>query len=225
MKRTMNLDRIIALLLLPAILVVLAILYVVTVSLQGRPFIFASERMRDADTPFKLYKIRTLHPSCPGDREGVLAGHARQRVTPIGWWLRRLRLDELPQIFNVIRGDIRFIGPRPPLRRHVAACPARFRKLLRDTQPGITGLATVMVHAREERLLSKCRTAEEAEDVYVRTCLPLKMRLDMIYQERRSYRLDALILWRTFARLGGVVPTRAHSMRGWQTAATSVRTA
>lgn len=201
MQHNVTFDRAFATLLLPLVLPVLGFLYVLALLSQGRPFIYASERMRDADTSFRLYKIRTMRPPGFGDREGALGGHLAHRVTPLGVWLRRLRLDELPQIFNVIRGDIRFIGPRPPLRKHVEACPRRYRRLLASTRPGITGLATVMVHAREERLLSACRTAEETELVYQRRCLPVKLRLDMIYQRKRSLVLDLMVLWRTFARL------------------------
>ncbi len=198
--RILSVDRIIAFVMLPILLPLLAVLYVVVMALQGRPFIYSSERMRDADTAFRLYKIRTMHPH-PHDPEGALGGHQMRRVTPMGAWLRRYRLDEIPQVFNVIKGDIRFHGPRPPLRKHVAACPRRYRRLLASTRPGITGLATVMVHAREERLLTACRTASETEDVYIRRCLPLKLRLDTIYQQNRSLRLDAIVLWRTFTRL------------------------
>lgn len=192
-------DRALACLMLPVVLCLLAVLYVVVVALQGRPFLYSSERMRDADTAFQLYKIRTMRPH--SEAEGVLGGQRMRRVTPVGAWLRRFRLDELPQIFNVIKGDIRFIGPRPPLRRHVTACPIAYRRLLSTSQPGITGLATVMVHAREERLMAACRTEAESEEVYLRRCLPVKLRLDAIYQRNRCLGLDLLVLWRTFARL------------------------
>lgn len=195
------LERLIACLLLPAILPVLGVLWVVVVGVQGRPFLYRSERMRDLRTPFRLYKIRTMHPALPDATETALGGHARARVTRIGAVLRRTRLDELPQIFNVIRGDIGFVGPRPPLRRHVEARADIYGPLLARSRPGITGLATVMVHAREERLLSACLSPEETEEVYLRRCLPVKLRLDLLYAARRSLFLDALIVWRTFARL------------------------
>lgn len=204
MARDLTPDRFIACLLLPVILPILAVLYVVVVAVQGRPFLYVSERMRDADTAFPLYKIRTMHSCDAGSAESVLGGEQRHRITWAGGLLRRTRLDELPQIFNVLRGDMRFVGPRPPLRRHVAACPRRYRRLLARSRPGITGLATVMVHAREERLMAACRTVAESEAVYLRRCLPVKLRLDLIYQRRRSLWLDALILWRTFS---GLVPS------------------
>lgn len=193
-------SQIIAAMLLPPILVLLCVLYVAVVLFQGRPFLYVSERMRDAETSFRLYKIRTLRPAKDAV-ETVLGGAQRDRVTALGLFLRRSRLDELPQIFNVLKGDIGFIGPRPPLRAHVAACPSDFALVLRAVRPGITGLSTVMVHRREERLLSRCRTAEEAEQVYLTLCLPLKLRLEMLYADRRGFLLDVRILWQTFSRL------------------------
>lgn len=207
-------DRLVACLLLPAILPVLAILYVVVVAVQGRPFLYVSERMRDGETAFSLYKIRTMRRSLTADGETVLGGVERRRVTRIGAVLRRTRLDELPQIFNVLRGDMRFIGPRPPLRRHVAAHPEAYGRLLRRSRPGITGLATVTVHAREERLLSGCTSAAESEEVYLRRCLPVKLRLDLLYAQRRSLGLDLLILWRTLSRLTRVPVRSPPAPRG-----------
>lgn len=202
-------SQIAAIMILPVVLPILAVLYIVVLLAQGRPFLFTSERMRDTETAFRLYKIRTMRPDA-ARREGVLGGPNRLYVTPIGRFLRRTRLDELPQIFNVLKGDIGFIGPRPPLRAHVMACPRRYRRVLSRVRPGITGLSTVMVHRREERLLSRCRTAEEAEAVYRAHCLPLKLRLDQLYAEKCGVLLNALILWRTFARL---TPWATASMR------------
>lgn len=194
-------DRAIALALAPLALLLLAMLYVVVVSVQGKPFLFASERMRAPGRSFRLYKIRTMHPPETGAEEGVLGGHQMRRVTRIGAVLRKTRLDEVPQIINVLKGDIRFIGPRPPLRRYVEAYPELYAEVLSETPPGITGLATVMLHGREERLLSVCRDADEADRVYRRRCIPLKARLDRIYRDRRGIGLNTLILYRTISRL------------------------
>ncbi len=193
-------SQVAAAVLLPFVLPVLSLLFLVVLVLQGRPFLYSSERMRDANTSFRLYKIRTMRPD-DDNRETILGGPNRRRVTSVGWVLRKTRLDELPQIFNVLKGDIGFIGPRPPLREHVLAYPAHFGRVLSATRPGITGLSTVMVHAREDRLLSRCSTVEEAEEVYRKHCLPLKLRLDLLYAEKSGVALDLLILWRTFSRL------------------------
>ena len=196
-----SMSQFIALLLLPAILCVLAVLYVVVVLLQGRPFIYASERMNAVDKSFRLYKIRTMHPPDPFADERVLCAKQARRVTGIGRFLRCTRLDELPQIFNVLKGEIGFVGPRPPLRRYVEAYPEIYSEVLRDTLPGITGLATIMVHQREERLLAKCFTAEHADHVYRTRCIPIKARIDLIYRRHNGLRLNTFIVWMTLARL------------------------
>ncbi len=201
MDRRVNVDFWLALTLAPVVLLLLVLLFVIVVPLQGRPFFYSCERMKTRDTSFRLIKIRTLHPLDPDAEQTALGGHMLSRVTPIGALLRKTRLDELPQIFNVIRGDMRFIGPRPQLRKYVEAYPELFDEVLRDTPPGITGLATVVFHRREEKLLAACRSAEETDAVYRRRCIGTKARLDLIYRERRGVRLNLWILWHTIARL------------------------
>lgn len=199
--RRLSLSQLVALLAVPAVLLILAVLYVIVVAIQGRPFLYVSERMRSTDESFRLFKIRTMRPVEGDADQSVLCGFQSRRVTRIGGVLRRTRLDELPQIFNVLKGDIRFIGPRPPLRRYVKAYPELYGQILGDMPPGITGLATVIVHRREERLLAACKDPVEADRVYRERCIPLKARLDLIYHRNRGPRLDALILLRTFTRL------------------------
>ena len=212
MARQFTLDQVFALLLLPLVLALLAVLYLVVVPLQGRPFIFASRRMRGMDQTFSLLKIRTMHPMDEVADQSALGGDQKWRVTRIGGLLRRTRLDELPQILNVLRGDIRFIGPRPPLAKYVALYPELYARVLADTPPGITGLATVILHAREERLLSACRSPEETDRCYRARCIPIKARLDLIYRRRRGWALNLMILWLTFARLFPLAPVRRSKM-------------
>ncbi len=201
LARWVSVSQLIALLAAPAVLLALGVLYVIVVAAQGRPFFYVSERMRTPDQAFRLYKIRTMRPVAPEEEQTVLCGLQARRVTPIGAVLRRTRLDELPQIINVLKGDLRFIGPRPPLRRYVEAYPDLYRRVLGETPPGITGLATVTVHRREERLLSACRDPAEADRVYRERCIPVKARLDLIYRRNRGIALNAIILFRTLSRL------------------------
>lgn len=201
MTRQFSLDQAFALVLLPFVVAILALLYIIVVACQGRPFIFSSERMRTHDQSFHLLKVRTMRPVGSASDQSALGGDQKLRVTPLGAILRRTRLDELPQIFNVLRGEIRFIGPRPPLRKYVVQYPDLYERVLTDTPPGITGLATVLLHAREGRLLAKCRTAAETDAVYRLRCLPIKARIDLIYRDNRGWTLNAMILWMTFSRL------------------------
>lgn len=164
---------------------------------DGRPVFHGGERMQSPTRAFTLWKFRTMVPE-EGDL-GVTGGDKTNRVTPLGRRLRRARLDELPQLWNLLRGDISIVGPRPPLRHYVEAYPALYAEVLR-CRPGLTGLATVAFRRREARLLAHCRTAEETEAVYCRRCIPTKARLDLLYAARQSLWLDLALILRTFGR-------------------------
>ncbi len=161
---------------------------------EGRPVFYRAERMHSRDTAFGLWKFRTMRPA-PGD-SGVSGGDKSERITRLGSVLRRTRLDELPQLWNILRGDMSFVGPRPPLRSYVERFPDLYGRVLRN-RPGVTGLASMVYHRHEARILGQCRTADETDRAYVGRCIPAKARLDLIYQRNRSACLDLWILWRT----------------------------
>lgn len=165
---------------------------------EGRPVFYVSERMKAPGQGFRLWKFRTMRAD-PSDW-GVSGGDKAGRITTIGGFLRRSRLDELPQLWNILRGDMTFVGPRPPLRRYVEAFPALYAAVLRG-RPGVTGLATLRFHRREAEILARCTTPEETEARYVRFCIPVKARLDILYLRRRSFCLDLQILAKTCAGL------------------------
>ncbi len=165
---------------------------------QGRPVLHGSERIGRNGRSFTLWKFRTMTPA-PAD-SGVSGGDKAARITPAGRWLRRLRLDEAPQLWNILRGEMSFVGPRPPLRAYVERFPDLYARVLRST-PGITGLATLAAHRWEERILAPCRTAGETDAVYARRSVPRKARLDLIYQRHASLALDLRILGQTLLRL------------------------
>ncbi|MEO0752875.1 MAG: sugar transferase, partial [Pseudomonadota bacterium] len=145
-----------------------------------------------------LWKFRTMTVVHTDD--GVSGGDKTARITPTGAILRRRRLDELPQLFNILRGDMSFVGPRPPLRRYVDLCPDIYAKVLRN-RPGVTGLATLHYHWREERLLASCKTPEETNRIYLNRCVPAKARLDLLWARNRSLCFDIALIWRTSARV------------------------
>jgi lipopolysaccharide/colanic/teichoic acid biosynthesis glycosyltransferase len=181
-----------AILLIPALLIALALRL-----LDGGPVFYLSERMKTPTTGFRLIKFRTMTPSAANS--GVSGGDKSARITRTGAFLRRTRLDELPQLWNVLRGDISFVGPRPPLRQYVERFPALYAQVL-HSRPGITGLATLAFHAHEERLLARSGSADETDAIYARACVPRKARLDLIYQRRQSLCLDIVLVIKTVAR-------------------------
>jgi lipopolysaccharide/colanic/teichoic acid biosynthesis glycosyltransferase len=177
---------------------------------EGAPALHVSERMRGVDRPFRMWKFRTMRA---GAGDGLASGgHKAGQVTRSGRLLRRARLDELPQLWNVLRGDMSFVGPRPPLRRYTRMFPALYAEVLR-CRPGITGLATLYYHRHEERLLAGCASGAETDRTYARRCIPRKARLDLIYARRRSLALDLKLLAMTLARAAGVSPRGGSACR------------
>lgn len=188
-------DIALSLVLIVALAIPSAVIALVILARSGRPVLYVSERMKAPGRPFRLWKFRTMR-TVAGD-SGVSGGDKDARITPEGRILRRLRLDEIPQLFNILRGDMSFVGPRPPLRHYVERFPALYARVLRS-RPGITGLATLHYHRDEERLLAACATPQETDAAYSRVCIPRKARLDLIYQQNSGLCHDVVIVWKTF---------------------------
>jgi lipopolysaccharide/colanic/teichoic acid biosynthesis glycosyltransferase len=174
------------------------VIIVVVLLRDGGPVFYVSERMKTPTQAFSLYKFRTMRVAAM-DR-GVSGGDKTDRITPMGRLLRRARLDEIPQLWNILTGDMSFVGPRPPLRIYVDRFPDLYGQVL-QSRPGVTGLASLHFHGHEECLLAQCRTAQETDEVYVRRCIPRKARLDLIYQRKRTLCLDIAIIGQTFGRV------------------------
>lgn len=195
-KRLM--DIVLALLLGVLLAVPLAILCAAILIGSGRPVFYISERMKTPDRAFRLIKLRTMTVAS-GD-SGVSGADKSDRITPLGRALRKLRADEIPQLWNILRGDMSFVGPRPPLRQYTERFPDLYAQVLR-ARPGVTGLASLMYHRHEEMLLARCHTLEQTDAVYARACVPRKARLDLIYLRNRSLCFDLWIIWRTFVKV------------------------
>lgn len=180
-------------LLIPVMLVVAALCLL----LEGRPVLYLSERMRSPTRGFTLLKFRTMKMA---ERDqGVTGGDKSDRVSKFQNFLRRTRLDELPQLFNILAGQMSFVGPRPPLRVYVEDYPELYGQVL-QSRPGVTGLATLKMHRYEERLLATCQTVAETDRVYRERCIPKKAAIDLIYQRHRDFCFDCSILWATVSR-------------------------
>lgn len=194
------LDLLLGVMLLFVLLVPFGLLLLTLLLCEGRPLFYVSERMRTPDQPFRQWKLRTMAPVPDCDDHGVSGGNKAARISPFCRFLRRSRLDETPQLWNVLRGDMSFVGPRPPQRAYVERFPDLYARVLRS-RPGLTGFGSLYFHRREEHLLAACRTPEETDAVYARVCVPRKARLDLIYQRRRNLLLDVRLMFQTIYRL------------------------
>ncbi|WP_111735893.1 sugar transferase [Roseovarius amoyensis] len=190
-------DVVLSLLLGLVLLPVIALIALVILLIDGRPVFYLSERMQTPRRAFKLVKFRTMKADVAD--AGVTGGDKAGRITRTGHFLRRTRLDELPQIWNILRGDMSFVGPRPPLRQYVERFPDIYQAVL-QSRPGVTGLASIVYHSHEEWLLSQCNTVKKTDEVYSRACIPRKARLDLIYQANRTACFDLLLMFKTVFR-------------------------
>lgn len=181
-KRTFDVG--VVLFTLPLTVPVGALIWLLILLRDGAPVIYRARRSGQQGREFQALKFRTMRETDRPDKDhGVSGGNKSFRVTRLGRFLRRSRLDELPQLINVLRGEMSLVGPRPPDPRYVELLPDVYHRILRS-RPGLTGLATLHIHRFEDRILKSCVTQEETEAVYLRRCVPRKARLDALYQRR-----------------------------------------
>jgi lipopolysaccharide/colanic/teichoic acid biosynthesis glycosyltransferase len=150
------------------------------------PVFFRQQRIGRGGKPFLLYKFRTMHV---GEGGSLLTVKDDPRITPMGQLLRRWKLDELPQLWNVLKGDMSVIGPRPEVERYVAHYTPEQRLLLEQT-PGLAGLSQ-LVYPTEAEMLRHC---VEPEEFYIRELMPKKIAVDLQYETGRTFRSDLQLM-------------------------------
>jgi lipopolysaccharide/colanic/teichoic acid biosynthesis glycosyltransferase len=161
---------------------------------EGAPVLFRQERVGRDGTTFRILKFRTMRVSRPGDPEVTVAGD--DRVTEIGRVLRRTKLDELPQLFNVLKGDMSLVGPRPEVAQYVADWPEDARQVVLSVRPGITDPAS-LEHFDEEALLAQYADPLEA---YKTVVTPRKLAMYQRYVASQSFAGDLKIIIATVRR-------------------------
>src|SRR5687768_13526019 len=161
---------------------------------QG-PVIFKQVRVGRGLRPFKMYKFRTMQHKASTQGSLLTVGQDA-RVTRIGRILRKSKLDELPQLVNVLIGDMSFVGPRPEVPRFVEPMRAEFSEVL-VIRPGLTDLASIK-YINESAVLACFSNPEEA---YQKKVLPEKLRLAKLYVRHMSFRLDLAIIVQTLLRM------------------------
>ncbi len=159
------------------------------------PVFFRQERIGRGFRPFSIYKFRTMNAGIPGNGPLITVGGDR-RVTGTGKILRRAKLDELPQLFNILKGEMSFVGPRPEVGKYVDLFRPDYEKLL-TVRPGITDPASIKF-SDEETVLTG---SEDWEREYVGRILPEKIRLASGYVDRHNVLVDLKLILKTFAKI------------------------
>ncbi len=168
------------------------------------PVFYWGERVGRGGRPFRILKFRTMYETTASYDGPRVTGQGDPRITPLGQWLRDTKINELPQLWNVLKGDMSIVGPRPEDRDFVAHWPADVRQVLLSVRPGITSPASILYRDEESML-----QAGNVVDQYLKVILPSKLRLDLLYVHHRSFLTDLDVMFWTLMALLPQLKTRS----------------
>jgi len=180
------------LVILSPLLIVLSLLVLIT---MGWPVFYRQERVGRGGRTFKIIKFRSMKKNADRIGPAFTAG-GDPRVTPVGRFLRKYKLDELPQLFNVVIGDMAIVGPRPEVPEFVALYDDEQRRVL-SVRPGLTDMASI-VYRDEEKVLARY---EDARTAYVEKIMPAKLRLNLAYLEKAGFGADLSLIFKTLQKI------------------------
>ena len=158
------------------------------------PIFFKQKRVTQYGREFYIFKFRTMRVG--SELAGQLTCKNDSRITKVGKFLRKYRLDEIPQLINVLIGDMTFVGPRPEVPKYVNAYTDEMKKTL-QVKAGITSMASIMFRDEDKYL----ENADDVDFVYINEILPIKMKYNLEYLEHRSIFLDIKIMILTFLKV------------------------
>lgn len=182
----------IGVILLSPVLLLISFLIIIN---SGFPVFYFQTRVGKDNKDFKLFKFRTMHTGA--DKKGLLTVGGRDpRVTAIGYYLRKYKLDELPQLFNVLFGSMSLVGPRPEVRKYVDMYNTEQRQVLL-AKPGITDYAS-LEYIHENDILA---ASSNPEQTYIKEIMPAKLNLNMRYIHQQGLSTDIKIIIKTVFRI------------------------
>ncbi len=182
----------VALILLLPVFVIIAIAIIID---DGFPVFYLQERIGKNFRSFKLFKFRTMYKNA--DKMGYLTiGSKDPRVTKVGYYLRKYKLDELPQFINVLIGDMSIVGPRPEVKKYVDLYNEQQKKVL-SIKPGITDYASIK-YINENEILAH---SENPEKTYIQEVMPEKLKINLEYIEKQNVLEDIKIILKTFTKI------------------------
>ena len=172
------------------------ILIALAIVLESRGgVLYRQSRVGRNNRDFTLYKFRTMRTG--SDKKGLLTvGDRDSRVTRVGYFLRKYKLDEFPQLVNIIKGDMSIVGPRPEVRKYVDMYTPEQLKVL-SVRPGLTDYASVR-YVHESEILAR---SDNPEQTYIDEVMPAKLALNLEYIQNQSLREDIKLIFQTFAAI------------------------
>lgn len=174
------------------ILLPFLVLIALAIALDSKgPILFLQQRIGKGGEPFFLFKFRTMHV---GSDKGtaITVGNRDPRITRVGYYLRKSKMDELPQLYNVLKGEMSFVGPRPEVKKFVDLYTPEQRRVL-DVAPGMTDYASILFRNENELLAGK----RDPVTFYVDQIMPQKLQLNLEYIDSNNLWVDIKILFKT----------------------------
>jgi lipopolysaccharide/colanic/teichoic acid biosynthesis glycosyltransferase len=170
------------------------IIILLRITAEGEVFYF-QERIGLKNSRFQIWKFATMLKNSMNMGTGSITLQNDFRVTPVGKVLRKTKINELPQIINILKGDISIVGPRPLVTKTLMAYSEEIQSKIYNVKPGLTGIGSI-VFRDEESLISSVKD-EDPHEFYKRVIAPYKGELEMWYQEKRSFFLDLQLIFMT----------------------------
>lgn len=159
------------------------------------PILYFQTRVTRGGRKFQAVKFRSMTmDNSPTSIDGITTPDKQDRITKSGRFIRKYRLDELTQLWNVLMGDMSLVGPRPQTPKYVEIYPEIYARI-NTIRPGITGLASIKFHEREECMLTE--SGDDADDVYIHKILPMKFKYNLFYVRHYGLWFDVKIIWWT----------------------------
>lgn len=174
---------------------ILILISIIVKADSAGPVLYRQTRVGKNNIDFDLLKFRSMKIN--SDKSGLLTvGGRDSRITTAGYYLRKYKLDELPQLINVLKGEMSFVGPRPEVRKYVELYNTQQKKIL-NVRPGITDTASIKYRDESEILAGQ----KDPEEFYIKYIMPEKIKMNLEYMNDRSMFKDVKIIFKTFGAI------------------------
>ncbi len=180
------------------IIILLPLFIIISIAIlinDGFPIFYLQERIGLNFKPFTLLKFRSMYNK-QNSNSLITIGNKDPRITKIGYFIRKYKIDELPQLINVFKGDMSLVGPRPEVKKYVDLYDVQQQKIL-SIKPGITDYASI-AYSNENELLAK---SNDPENTYVNEIMPHKLMLNLKYIQDQSFWVDIKIILKTIQKI------------------------
>ena len=170
----------------------------IALKLTGEGYIwYFQERIGYKNKPFSMYKFATMLKDSPNMAGGIITVVNDPRLTPLGGFLRSTKLNELPQLINILLGEMSIVGPRPVMHKSFMAYPAEVREVIYNVKPGLTGIGSIIFRDEEVLITQIKNKGGDTWEFYKEQIYPFKGEVEKWYQKNKSFKNDVIIVFLT----------------------------